>query len=107
MNNSTVNGLTPIVVFASLASNLSANTANGVENIFVRKTCVALATACGATTILVSEAAGTLPPPANGSNLAPSISADGHSVSFLSFANNLVAQPTNGLWNLYLASTTF
>jgi hypothetical protein len=107
MNNPTVNGFIPIVAFASLASNLSANTANGVENIFVRKTCVAVATACGATTILVSEAAGTLPPPANGANLAPSISADGHSISFLSFANNLLAQPTNGLSNLYLASTTF
>jgi WD40-like Beta Propeller Repeat len=107
MNDTVVNGLGPIVAFSSLASNLSANTANGVENIFVRKTCVSVTTTCAATTILASQAAGTLPPPANASNLAPSISADGHSVSFLSFANNLVAQPTNGLSNLFLAGTTF
>jgi hypothetical protein len=107
INNPTVTGTSPIVAFASLASNLSANTANGVENIFVRNTCVSVTTTCAPTTILASEAAGTLPPPANGSSVAPSISADGHTVSFLSFSNNLVAQPTNGLSNLFLASTTF
>jgi hypothetical protein len=78
-----------------------------VENIFVRKTCVSVTTTCAATTILASEAAGTLPPPANGSSVAPSISGDGHSVSFISFANDLVAQPTNSLSNLFLAGTTF
>jgi hypothetical protein len=107
INNPTVTGTSPIVAFASLASNLSANTANGVENIFVRNTCVSVTTTCAPTTILASEAAGTLPPPANGSSVAPSISADGHTVSFLSFSNNLVAQPTNGLSNLFLAGTTF
>ena len=107
MNTTVANNLGPVVAFASLASNLSANTANGVENIFVRKTCVSVTTTCAATTILASEAAGTLPPPANSSSLAPSISPDGRSVSFLSFANNLVAQPTNGLSNLFLTSTTF
>lgn len=107
INNPTLSTTAPIVAFASLASNLSANTANGVENIFVRKTCVSITTTCAATTILASEAAGTLPPPANASSLAPSISADGHSISFLSFANNLVTLPTNGLSNLFLASTTF
>jgi hypothetical protein len=107
INNPTVNGTSPIVAFTSLASNLSANTANGVENIFVRKTCVSVTTTCAATTILASEAAGTLPPPANGSSVAPSISGDGHSVSFISFANDLVAQPTNSLSNLFLAGTTF
>ena len=107
INNPTVTGTSPIVAFASLASNLSANTANGVENIFVRNTCVSVTTTCAPTTILASEAAGTLPPPANGSSVAPSISADGHTVSFISFSNNLVAQPTNGLSNLFLAGTTF
>ena len=107
INSPTINGSGPIVAFASLASNLSANTANGVENIFVRKTCVSVTTTCAPTTILASEAAGTLPPPANGSSVAPSISADGHTVSFLSFSNNLVAQPTSGLSNLFLAGTTF
>lgn len=97
----------PVVAFASLASNLSLNTANGVENIYVRKTCVAITTTCAAATVVASQAAGTLPAPASASSLAPSISADGHSVSFLSFANNLVALPTNGLSNIFLAGTTF
>jgi WD40 repeat protein len=105
--NAATNGSVPIIAFASLASNLSANTANGVKNIFVRKTCVSITTTCAAATILASEASGTLPPPANGSSVAPSISTDSHSISFISFANNLVAQPTNGLSNLFLASTTF
>jgi hypothetical protein len=43
----------------------------------------------------------------NGSSLAPSISGDAHSVSFLSFANNLVARDTNGLADAFLAATTF
>lgn len=109
MNSVGLNGTAvgPIVAFASLASNLSLNTANGVENIFVRKTCVSIATNCAASTIVASQAAGTLPPPASASSFAPSISADGHSVSFLSFANNLVALPTNGLSNIFLAGTTF
>ncbi|MGH9711970.1 MAG: TolB family protein [Candidatus Acidiferrales bacterium] len=109
MNNAGLNGtaLGPIVAFASLASNLSLNTANGVENIFVRKTCVSVTTTCAPSTIVASQAAGTLPPPASASSFAPSISSDGHSVSFLSFANNLVALPTNGLSNIFLASTTF
>jgi hypothetical protein len=109
MNSAGLNGTStaPIVAFASLASNLSLNTANGVENIYVRKTCVSVTTTCAASTIVASQAAGTLPPPASASSFAPSISADGHSVSFLSFANNLVALPTNNLSNIFLASTTF
>jgi hypothetical protein len=107
INDTTVLGVAPIVAFASLASNLSANTANGEQNIFVRNTCVSVTTPCAPTTVLASQAAGTLPAPANGSSVAPSISGDGHTVSFISFANNLVAQPTNGLSNLFLAGTTF
>jgi trimeric autotransporter adhesin len=107
INTEAVTGVDPIVAFASFASNLTSNTANGVENIFVRKTCVSTTVACGTATVLASQAAGTLPAPANGSSFAPSISADGHSISFVSFSNNLVGQPTNGLSNLFLAGTTF
>lgn len=107
INTEAVTGIGPIIAFASLASNLTANTANGVENIFVRKTCVSATLACGASTVLASQAAGTLPAPSNGSSFAPSISGDGHSVSFISFSTNLVGQPTSGLSNLFLAGTTF
>jgi Tol biopolymer transport system component len=107
INTEAATGIGPVIAFASLASNLTANTANGVENIFVRKTCLSATLACGASTILASQAAGTLPAPSNGSSFAPSISGDGHSVSFISFSTNLVGQPTSSLSNLFLAGTTF
>jgi hypothetical protein len=95
------------VAFASAASNLGANTANEIENVFARNTCLNIATDCTAATIVASQPAGTLSPSSNGSSLAPSISGDGHTVSFLSFANNLVARDTNGVLDVFLASTTF
>jgi hypothetical protein len=95
------------VAFASAASNLGANTANGIENVFVRNTCLNITTSCTTATVVASQPAGTLAAPLNGSNLAPSISGDAHSVSFLSFANNLVARDTNGLLDAFLAATTF
>jgi hypothetical protein len=106
--NSTGSG--QLIAFASLASNLSANAANGVENIYVRNTCNTLAlstSACAPGTALVSQSAGTSPPAANGSSYAPSISADGHTVSFISFASDLVAHDSNGLEDVFLAGTTF
>lgn len=97
-----------IVAFASLSSNLGGNTANGVENIFVRQTCLVLTTACVPTTVVASQPGGNAQRSSNGSSLIPSISGDGHSVSFLSFSSDLVAFPqTNGLSNIFLAGTTF
>ena len=95
------------VAFASAASNLGANTANGIENVFVRNTCLNITTSCTTATAVASQPAGTLAPSLNGSSLAPSISGDAHTVSFLSFASNLVARDTNGLADAFLASTTF
>jgi hypothetical protein len=95
------------IAFASTASNLGANTANGIENVFVRNTCLNITTSCTTSTIVASQPAGTLSPSANGSSLAPSISGDGHTVSFLSFASNLVARDTNGVADVFLGSTTF
>ena len=95
------------IAFASAASNLGANTANGIENAFVRNMCLNITTACTTSTIVASQPSGTLAPSLNGSSLAPSISGDAHTVSFLSFASNLVARDTNGLADAFLASTTF
>jgi hypothetical protein len=94
------------VAFASAASNLGANTANGIENVFVRNTCTNV-TNCLPETVVASQPAGTLSPSLNGSSLAPSISGDGHTVSFISFANNLVGRDTNGVADVFLAGTTF
>jgi hypothetical protein len=99
------------IAFASLASNLSVNAANGRENIFVRNTCTNATTTgtatCSPSTSLSSIAAGTSPAPANGNSLAPSISNDGHVVSFISSANDLVARDTNGIPDIFLGTTTF
>lgn len=94
------------VAFASLASNL-ANSTNGIENIFVRNTCFATTTTCTPSLVLSSISGGTNAAPSNGQNLVPSISADGHTVSFLSFSNNLVPRDTNGVEDIFLGSTTF
>jgi trimeric autotransporter adhesin len=98
------------VAFASRASNLATNTANGVENIFVRKMCVGFSSTvsnCSPVTALASQPAGTSPPPANGDSLMAAISGDGHTVAFISSANNLVASDTNGFANLFLGLTSF
>jgi WD40-like Beta Propeller Repeat len=98
------------IAFASLASNLAANVANGVENIFVRNTCAVRPTStttCSPGLALVSQPAGSLPPAANGPSVAPAISGDGHTVAFLSFASDLVPRDTNALEDIFLASTSF
>jgi trimeric autotransporter adhesin len=98
------------VAFASRSSNLASNTANGVENVFVRKVCLGFAstiTSCTPSTALVTQPAGTSPPQANGDSLMPAISADAHTVAFISSANNLVANDNNGFANLFLALSSF
>lgn len=98
------------IAFASQASNLATNVANGVENIYVRNTCNTLVTttaACVPTTVVASQPAGTSPPAANGNSVMPAISADGHTVAFISFASNLVPLDTNALEDIFLGATTF
>jgi hypothetical protein len=94
------------VAFASVASNLSAITQNGIENIFVRSPCLSGTTGCVEGTIVVSQPGGTSPPPANGPSLMPSLSGSGTAVSFLSFASNIVAGDTNGVGDVFLSSAT-
>jgi hypothetical protein len=96
------------VAFASVASNLgpnASNVQNGIENIFVRDTCNALSstTICATYTLLASQPGGTAPPPANGDSFVPAVSGDGHTVSFISSADNLVARDTNAVADIFLA----
>jgi hypothetical protein len=95
-----------LIAFSSFASNLG-GTVNGVENVFVRNTCLGVIPTCTTGVVLASIANGTGAAPANGGSLVPSISADGHTVSFLSTANNLVTRDTNAFEDIFLASTTF
>jgi hypothetical protein len=101
-----ISGAAEFVAFASQASNF-ANTTNGVENIFVRNTCLAVDITCTQSLAIASIPQGTNPSPANGSSYAPSISSDGQTVSFISFASNLVPNDTNGLSDVFLGSTSF
>jgi hypothetical protein len=101
-----------LIAFSSFASNLG-STVNGVENVFIRNTCLGVIPTCTTGVVLASIAnnTGVVPvtgiAPANGASLVPSISADGHTVSFLSTANNLVSRDTNAFEDIFLASTTF
>jgi len=99
------------VAFATKASNLASNIASGVENIFVRNTCQGFTstttTTCVTSTVLASQPGGTAPPPSNGDSVVPAISSDGKTVSFISYASNLVAGDSNGLEDIFLAATSF
>jgi WD40-like Beta Propeller Repeat len=94
------------IAFSSLASNL-ASTVNGVENVFVRNTCLGVIPTCTTGVVLASISNGTGASPANGGSVVPSISADGHTISFISTASNLVARDTNALEDIFLGTTTF
>ncbi len=101
------------IAFASLASNLTSNVENGIENIFVRNPCLNVpatstttTTGCVTYTILASQPAGTAPPPADGKSVAPSVSGDGETVSFISFASNLVPNDSNALEDVFLANAS-
>jgi hypothetical protein len=94
------------IAFSSLASNLS-GTVNGVENVFVRNTCLGVIPTCTTGVVLASISSGTNASPANGGSVAPSLSGDGSTVSFLSNASNLVARDTNSLEDIFLGTTTF
>ena len=98
------------IAFASTSSNF-ASTTNGIENIFVNNTCVTTSTVapveCSVSTVLVTEGAGTPSTASNGNSLVPSISGDGTTVSFLSFASNLVPRDNNALEDIFLGSTSF
>jgi len=99
-----------LIAFSSKSTNLAANVINGIENVFVRSTCEDLptgTTACIPRTALASQPAGASPPSSNGDSIAPSISGDGHTVSFISAANNLVPTDSNGFPDIFLAATTF
>jgi hypothetical protein len=77
-----------------------------VENIFVRNSCLGVTITCQTGLAVASISAGTHASPISGASLVPSISGDGHTVSFFSFAR-LAAADTNTLDDIYLGSTTY
>ncbi len=94
------------ILFASQASNLTANPANGFEQIFARDTCLG-ATGCTPATALISVAAdGTTL--GNGDSLYPFITTQAHFAAYLSFASNIVSDDIEpGYEDIFLAVTPF
>ena len=81
------------VAFASFATNMTLNDVNGLPDIFRRDMLT------GAV-LLVSAGADGLP--GNSLSIAPTISADGRTVAYLSFATNLVTNDLNNATDTFL-----
>jgi hypothetical protein len=93
------------VVFSSVSQNLVTNLTNNVANVFLRDTCLGLATSCVPSTTLVSvSSAGALP---DAPSLEPSVSSNGRYVAFASAATTLVAPslPSGTPAQIYLRDT--
>jgi Tol biopolymer transport system component len=87
------------VAFHSYASNLVSGDTNNSEDVFVRDT------VAGTTTRLSVSSDGKQGNRKSDTISAPSISADGRYVAFGSFASNLVAGDTNGLYDVFVRDT--
>src|SRR5207247_2620109 len=81
------------VAFESYATNLVPGDSNGVSDVFVRDTLTGM-TAC-----VSVNSSGV---PGNGDSQRPVLSADGRYVVFMSLASNLVANDTNGTWDIFV-----
>jgi Tol biopolymer transport system component len=83
--------------FSSTATNLVAGDTNGFEDVFERDLLT------GTTTLVSIGRSGNFVVPADGASTNPSISADGRFVAFESDADNLVANDTNGVRDVFVA----
>ena len=86
------------VAFASLATNLVAGDTNGLRDVFLRDL-------VGNTTIRVSVGPGgvqSVASPVGGDSRSPSINQDGRYIAFMSEAQNLVANDTNGTADVFV-----
>jgi trimeric autotransporter adhesin len=98
-------------VYVLASSDGTTQTPGTTQNIFLKDTCVGVASGCTASTTLVSAASnGTTP--GNADSIAPSVSAngapsspDGRYVAFLSAATNLAPAATNGLTQAFVRDT--
>jgi hypothetical protein len=93
------------VAFSSLASNLVTANLNGLENVFVRESCLDQSSTCKTSTVFISDSATLVP--GNGASLNPVISGNGLIVAFYSAASNLVNNDLNGYPDIFLAFSTF
>lgn len=94
-----------LVAFSSLAGNLVSTNVGGLENVYVRNSCLTGFSSCQTTTALVSLSA--LGAAGNALSLNPVISGAGHVVAFYSAAGNLVNNDLNGFPDILLGASTF
>jgi len=91
------------LAFVSSASNLVAGDTNGVDDVFVKETCIDSGTACASLTVRVSIRV-------DGSQSAlpasrPSVSDSGRYVLFVSADPNMVAGDSNGVADVFMRDT--
>jgi Tol biopolymer transport system component len=98
-----ISGTGRFVAFVSAATNLVAGDTNGVDDVFVRDTCIGAPAGCTPTTTLVSVALGGVP--ANAFSAHPAISRTGRFVAFASQASNIVGNDTNGAFDIFYRDT--
>lgn len=98
-----ISGTGRFVAFVSAATNLIPGDTNGVDDIFVRDTCLGAPTGCTPMTTLASVGLGGLP--ANGMSASPAISRSGRFIAFGSIASNLVAGDTNATFDVFVRDT--
>jgi len=95
----TVSGDGKVVAFSTYASNLAGTVAGTTNTNVIRRDLA------GNTNTLVSHANGSVSEGNFGSS-RPSISEDGTRIAFWSYASDLVAGDTNGLWDIFVYDTT-
>lgn len=91
------------VAFVATSADPSIAGNAGVQQVFLRDTCIRAVEACTPQTILVSAGLGGAQP--NGPSRAPAISADGRFVAFASDATNLVPHDDNRVTDIFLRDT--
>jgi hypothetical protein len=94
-----VSGDGKVVAFSTYANNLAGTVVGTTNSNVVRRDLT------GNTNTLLSHANGSASEGNFGSS-RPSISEDGTRIAFWSYASNLVANDTNGLWDIFVYDTT-
>jgi archaellum component FlaF (FlaF/FlaG flagellin family) len=98
-----ISGTGRYIAFVSAATNLVAGDTNTWDDVFVRDTCLGVATGCVPQTLLVSTGVGGVPSNLHSTHVA--ISRSGLLVAFISSASNLVANDTNGAFDVFVRNT--
>ncbi|HYB60456.1 MAG TPA: hypothetical protein VEH50_03165 [Methylomirabilota bacterium] len=91
------------LAFVAPVPDPTSDASTGPTNVYVRDTCAGAAASCVPATTLISVAADGSA--ADGSSRAPSISADGRYVSFVSTADNLIAGGSGGVGEIFVRDT--